>query len=166
MVFHHFDSGSFGYPGPRTSCFPIFRLAPYRRVPNLNQIKHNQGWSERGYRPSLKIYLSHFILLSQALSLAPEQPTVIPSFLSTMVSSSPIPHENRSELTGDAHLTRASFAHLDEKAILRKMDKRLIPMLALLYLLSFLDRGNIGNARIEGLVDDLHMTGPQYNWTC
>jgi hypothetical protein len=62
-------------------------------------------------------------------------------------------------------VTRASFAHLDEKAILRKMDLRLIPMLALLYLLSFLDRGNIGNAKIEGLVEDLGMTGPQYNWT-
>ena len=36
--------------------------------------------------------------------------------------------------------TIASFAHLDEKKILRKMDMRLIPILALLYLLSFLDR--------------------------
>ncbi|KAJ9666207.1 hypothetical protein H2201_003641 [Coniosporium apollinis] len=62
-------------------------------------------------------------------------------------------------------LTLDSFKHLDEKAILRRMDLHLIPMLALLYLLSFLDRGNIGNARIEGLVEDLHMTGPQYNWT-
>ncbi|KAF2867407.1 major facilitator superfamily domain-containing protein [Massariosphaeria phaeospora] len=44
------------------------------------------------------------------------------------------------------------------------MDLRLIPMLALLYLLSFLDRGNIGNARIEGLVEDLGMSGAQYNW--
>ncbi|KAF2464318.1 MFS general substrate transporter [Lindgomyces ingoldianus] len=61
-------------------------------------------------------------------------------------------------------VTMASFAHLDEKKILRKMDLRLIPMLALLYLLSFLDRGNIGNAKIEGLVEDLNMTGPQYNW--
>ncbi|OCK82494.1 MFS general substrate transporter [Lepidopterella palustris CBS 459.81] len=61
-------------------------------------------------------------------------------------------------------VTIASFAHLDEAAILRKMDLRLIPMLALLYLLSFLDRGNIGNAKIEGLTEDLHMTGPQYNW--
>jgi hypothetical protein len=62
------------------------------------------------------------------------------------------------------NVTLASFAHLDEKKILRKMDMRLIPMLALLYLLSFLDRGNIGNARIEGLVEDLNMSGPQYNW--
>lgn len=62
-------------------------------------------------------------------------------------------------------VTMANFAHLDEKKILRKMDLRLIPMLALLYLLSFLDRGNIGNAKIEGLVEDLGMTGSQYNWT-
>lgn len=36
--------------------------------------------------------------------------------------------------------TLESFKHLDEKKILRKMDLRLIPVLALLYLLSFLDR--------------------------
>lgn len=36
--------------------------------------------------------------------------------------------------------TMDSFKHLDEKKILRKMDVRLIPVLALLYLLSFLDR--------------------------
>lgn len=58
------------------------------------------------------------------------------------------------------------FASIDEAAVLRKMDLRLIPMLSVLYLLAFLDRGNIGNAKIEGLVEDLHMTGPQYNWTC
>ena len=61
-------------------------------------------------------------------------------------------------------VTLESFAHLDEKKILRKMDWHLIPMLALLYLLSFLDRGNIGNAKIEGLVETLSMTGAQYNW--
>ncbi|VBB78581.1 Putative Permease of the major facilitator superfamily [Podospora comata] len=60
--------------------------------------------------------------------------------------------------------TGESFAHLNEKAILRKMDIRLIPMLALLYLLSFLDRGNIGNAKIEGLQEDLGLTDDQYNW--
>jgi len=34
----------------------------------------------------------------------------------------------------------------------------------MLYLLSFLDRGNIGNAKIEGLQEDLKMTASQYNW--
>ncbi|KAJ3577113.1 hypothetical protein NPX13_g3452 [Xylaria arbuscula] len=61
------------------------------------------------------------------------------------------------------NVTYESFAHLDEKKILRKMDIRLIPMLALLYLLSFLDRGNIGNAKIEGLQEDLNMSDDQYN---
>ncbi|KAH6887895.1 major facilitator superfamily domain-containing protein [Thelonectria olida] len=60
--------------------------------------------------------------------------------------------------------TLESFSHLDEKKILRKMDIRLIPMLAILYLLSFLDRGNIGNAKIEGLQEDLGMVPDQYNW--
>jgi hypothetical protein len=36
--------------------------------------------------------------------------------------------------------TLASFSHLDHGRILRKMDVRLIPMLAVLYLLAFLDR--------------------------
>jgi hypothetical protein len=39
--------------------------------------------------------------------------------------------------------TLASFSHLNEKKILRKMDIRLIPMLAILYLLSFLDRKSV-----------------------
>ncbi|KAF3764268.1 MFS general substrate transporter [Cryphonectria parasitica EP155] len=60
--------------------------------------------------------------------------------------------------------TMASFSHLDEKKILRKMDLRLIPVLALLYLLCFLDRGNIGNAKIEGLQEDLGLESYQYNW--
>ncbi|KAK3902152.1 major facilitator superfamily domain-containing protein [Staphylotrichum tortipilum] len=51
---------------------------------------------------------------------------------------------------------------VNEKALLRKIDWRLLPAVGILYLLSFLDRSNVGNARIEGLTDDLHMTGNQY----
>jgi hypothetical protein len=42
--------------------------------------------------------------------------------------------------TDPNEVTMSSFAHLDEKKILRKMDMRLIPVLTLLYLLSYLDR--------------------------
>ncbi|KAL8800450.1 MAG: hypothetical protein Q9182_005162 [Xanthomendoza sp. 2 TL-2023] len=49
-----------------------------------------------------------------------------------------------------------------DRALLRKLDLKLLPALTLLYLLSFLDRSNVANARVEGLVDDLHMTGNQY----
>ncbi|KAI9686682.1 MAG: hypothetical protein M1820_010586, partial [Bogoriella megaspora] len=64
----------------------------------------------------------------------------------------------------DPNLTLESFSHLDIKKILWKIDMRLIPVLTILYLLAFLDRGNIGNAKIEGLSEDLHLTGAQYNW--
>lgn len=43
------------------------------------------------------------------------------------------------------------------------MDVRLIPMLALLYLLSFLDRSNIGNAKIQGMDKDLNLSGEEYS---
>lgn len=74
-------------------------------------------------------------------------------------------HEKSPIQESDA-VSSNEFASIDEAAVLRKMDLRLIPMLSALYLLAFLDRGNIGNAKIEGLVEDLNMTGPQYNWTC
>ncbi|KXX76424.1 High-affinity nicotinic acid transporter [Madurella mycetomatis] len=47
--------------------------------------------------------------------------------------------------------------------LMRKMDMRLIPIIAVLYLLAYLDRGNIGNARLADLEEDLNMTGDQYN---
>jgi len=51
------------------------------------------------------------------------------------------------------------------KRLIRKIDLKLIPFLAFLYLLSFLDRTNIGNARLDKLEEDLKMdkTGLQYN---
>lgn len=50
-----------------------------------------------------------------------------------------------------------------EKKLLRKIDRHLIPPLAVLYLLAFLDRTNIGNARIQGLTEDLRQRGNDYN---
>lgn len=47
----------------------------------------------------------------------------------------------------------------DEKRLLKKLDRTLIPFLSVIYLLSFLDRSNVGNAKLAGLEKDLHMTG-------
>ena len=49
------------------------------------------------------------------------------------------------------------------KALIRKLDRHLLPLLTVLYLLSYLDRTNIGNARLAGLEKDLGMTGLDYN---
>lgn len=56
-----------------------------------------------------------------------------------------------------------NFPEEKRKKVFRKVDVRLVPMLALLYLICHIDRANIGNAKIEGMVDDLGMTGVQYN---
>lgn len=49
------------------------------------------------------------------------------------------------------------------KKVLRKMDWHLLPFISLLYLLSFLDRANIGNARIAGMAVDAKLDGLKYN---
>ncbi|KAI0050670.1 MFS general substrate transporter [Auriscalpium vulgare] len=51
---------------------------------------------------------------------------------------------------------------IDERKLMRKVDLRLVPWLALLYLMNFLDRGSIGNARLYGMESDLHITDKQY----
>lgn len=71
----------------------------------------------------------------------------------------------------------------EEKAVIKKFDRRLVLFVALLYMLSFLDRssmsfsflkGNldhladvrsdIGNARIAGMEEDLDLSSYQYEW--
>jgi MFS family permease len=50
-----------------------------------------------------------------------------------------------------------------DRKLMWKVDLWLIPWLSLLYLLSFLDRTNIGNARLAGMEDDLDMVQGDYN---
>ncbi len=69
----------------------------------------------------------------------------------------------------------------EEKAVIKKFDRRLVLFVALLYMLSFLDRSSmsfsslqdnylaniqpdIGNARIAGMEEDLHLSSYQYEW--
>ncbi|KAK6827574.1 MFS transporter [Apiospora arundinis] len=62
----------------------------------------------------------------------------------------------------DTEVSGSGGSPVNEKKLLRKLDYNLLPAVGVLYLLSFLDRSNVGNARIEGMLDDLHMTGNQY----
>ncbi|KAK4235575.1 major facilitator superfamily domain-containing protein [Achaetomium macrosporum] len=57
----------------------------------------------------------------------------------------------------------ANFSDEKKKKVMWKIDLRLIPMLLSLYLIAYLDKTNIGNAKIEGLLHSLNMTGDQYN---
>lgn len=79
------------------------------------------------------------------------------------------------EKQGFSHLEKQSSGSLENqpppqeddpvevKRIIRKIDYRLVPMLMAMYTLTFLDRVNIGNARLWHLEADLNMTGYDYN---
>ncbi|KAI0774142.1 MFS general substrate transporter [Fomes fomentarius] len=49
------------------------------------------------------------------------------------------------------------------RRILWKLDIHVLPPLAFLWLANFIDRANIGNARIAGLERDLHLHGTEFN---
>ncbi|KIJ36293.1 hypothetical protein M422DRAFT_782228 [Sphaerobolus stellatus SS14] len=54
-----------------------------------------------------------------------------------------------------------------ERRLLRKLDNRLLPLTCLLYLFAYLDRTNLGNARLQGLPKDLlggDPTGKRFDW--
>lgn len=66
-------------------------------------------------------------------------------------------------LHGDDHeLMHPTNAKILRRATL-KIDFYLIPIVGMFYLLSFLDRSNIGNARVAGLTKNLHMTSNQFS---
>jgi MFS family permease len=58
---------------------------------------------------------------------------------------------------GAAGLGQGGWGAAATRKLRLKMDTRLLPFLSLLYLLSFLDRTNIGNGKLADLEKDLHI---------
>lgn len=52
---------------------------------------------------------------------------------------------------------------IEERRLLWKIDLHLLPPLIGLYMLAFLDRINIGNAKIQNMTEDLKMVGNDYS---
>jgi hypothetical protein len=55
-------------------------------------------------------------------------------------------HKKHSVPLYNAHI---DVSGVDERKLMRKLDLALVPWLSLLYLLSFLDRTSIGNAKVR-----------------
>ncbi|KAH9889729.1 MFS general substrate transporter [Xylariomycetidae sp. FL2044] len=74
---------------------------------------------------------------------------------------------NKEELEKGAVSTLSGLSAAEEakltRRVLWKLDTRILPVLALLFLCSFLDRTNVGNARLYGLEDDLGISDHQYD---
>ncbi|KAI4916195.1 hypothetical protein J4E85_010283 [Alternaria conjuncta] len=78
--------------------------------------------------------------------------------------------EDAHQIAGHGHTATDIYGHalmqFDKKAESRlrlKIDLYIIPTVALLYLFCFIDRANIGNARLAGLEKDLGLSGYDYN---
>ncbi|KAI0010312.1 MFS general substrate transporter [Xylariaceae sp. FL0662B] len=54
-------------------------------------------------------------------------------------------------------------SHTTERKLMTRIDWRVIPFLCIMYLLAFLDRVNIANAKSFHLADDLHLDGVKFN---
>ncbi|KAI5453557.1 hypothetical protein NCC49_005383 [Naganishia albida] len=61
------------------------------------------------------------------------------------------------------HEEPVDFDLAASKRLARKMDIHNVPIVALCYLFAFIDRTNIGNARLAGIEKDLKLVGYDYN---
>ncbi|KAF9916486.1 hypothetical protein BX616_003627 [Lobosporangium transversale] len=90
--------------------------------------------------------------------------------MSTIDNKTPQYASEKQEIADVADAERAYSVTSDEidpiavSKLRRKIDWHLIPLISVLYLCSFLDRVNIGNAKVAGLEDDVALTPSEYNW--
>ncbi|KAI0148527.1 major facilitator superfamily domain-containing protein [Xylariaceae sp. FL1272] len=68
----------------------------------------------------------------------------------------------RSAEQAEALSDNESESVIDEQKLVRKLDRHLVPIVMLLYTFSFLDRVNIGNARLYNLESDLNLSPAQF----
>jgi hypothetical protein len=52
----------------------------------------------------------------------------------------------------------------EAKRVLRKIDKRVVPILFFIYLLQYLDKNGINYASVYGLEEGLDLHGQNYSW--
>ncbi|TBU34600.1 MFS general substrate transporter [Dichomitus squalens] len=66
------------------------------------------------------------------------------------------------EINANVYRPEVDASAIDEKKLMRRIDWHVVPWLSVLYLLNFLDRGSIGNAKLYHMTADLHITDKQY----
>ncbi|KAJ5925424.1 hypothetical protein N7454_008063 [Penicillium verhagenii] len=59
--------------------------------------------------------------------------------------------------------SEVTFSAEEEKALVKKIDLMLLPVIWIMYLLSYMDRTNIANAKVSGMEQDLNLTSGQYS---
>ncbi|RSL49169.1 hypothetical protein CEP54_012563 [Fusarium duplospermum] len=74
-----------------------------------------------------------------------------------------VSHSERRDSKGDGD-TAILVPEKLSTHIRRKFDRHIMPLVCVLYALSYLDRGNIGNTKTAGAQDDLGLSDSQWAW--
>ncbi|KAL1855042.1 hypothetical protein Plec18167_004507 [Paecilomyces lecythidis] len=80
-----------------------------------------------------------------------------PTDIGAMEEKTEVSHEevmDLSQLTPDERIL--------EKKLRRRIDSLIMPLIILVYLMNYIDRNNYAAAKLQGLVEDLHLTDQQY----
>ena len=64
----------------------------------------------------------------------------------------------------EEHGVGVAFAAEDERRVLRKVDRRILPFILLAYLFQQLDKSTLGFATVFGIADDAKLVGKQLSW--
>ena len=72
-------------------------------------------------------------------------------------------HGTLNEVIHDGLSSKGTVDDPDDRKLLRKLDLHLIPGITLLYLINYLDRVNIGQAKLNGVTTSLNLSSAQYN---
>lgn len=57
-----------------------------------------------------------------------------------------------------------SYTEEEEKAVVRKIDRIVLPLLCFVFFTQYLDKQSLSYCAVFGLKTDLHLTGNQYSW--
>ena len=55
------------------------------------------------------------------------------------------------------------YPDINEPALMKRIDIRVVPVLCLMFVFAFLDRINIANAAVYGMNEELGLVANQYN---
>ncbi|KZP33756.1 MFS general substrate transporter [Athelia psychrophila] len=108
---------------------------------------------------------------SQQDVLSADPPSAFQGDTSSSISES---HNTRKPIQPECEGSSSSVSSIkeytveeQERKLVRKLDRRILPILCLLYLFAYLDRTNLGNARLMGLPEDAlggDPTGRLFDW--
>ncbi|KAI0467949.1 retrograde regulation protein 2 [Xylaria cf. heliscus] len=71
--------------------------------------------------------------------------------------------ESREFVQDENNIQEIEERHRKERALVRRLDYFIAPVMMLLMIISYLDRGNIGFAATQGMTQEIHLKGTQLN---